>query len=45
MEGRNDLNRLGLFSELGYISIGDPYSSKSSSKCILIVTPRVYIFS
>jgi len=30
MEGRNDLNRLGLFSELGYISIGDPYSSKSS---------------
>jgi len=24
-DGKNDLNRIGLFSELGYISIGDPY--------------------
>lgn len=31
-EVKNDLNRVGLFSELGYISIGDPYKGKSSSK-------------
>ncbi|XP_065063088.1 cilia-and flagella-associated protein 96-like [Rhopilema esculentum] len=30
MEARNDLNRLGLFSELGYISIGDPYVPPNS---------------
>lgn len=34
METRNDLNRIGLFSELGYISIGDPYTASSSSKYI-----------
>ena len=34
MEARNDLNRLGLFSELGYISIGDPYAAPNSSKCL-----------
>ena len=33
---RNDLNRLGLFSELGYISIGDPYYPPNSSKFIFI---------
>ena len=24
-ENKNDLNRIGLFSELGYASVGDPY--------------------
>ncbi|XP_031555461.1 UPF0602 protein C4orf47 homolog [Actinia tenebrosa] len=30
-EIKNDLNRVGLFSELGYISIGDPYKTNVSS--------------
>jgi hypothetical protein len=29
---KNDLNRVGLFSELGYISIGDPYKTRVLSK-------------
>lgn len=28
-EVKNDLNRVGLFSELGYVSIGDPYKKPS----------------
>ena len=32
MDTKNDLNRIGLFSELGYISIGDPYVTPNSSK-------------
>ena len=36
MDARNDLNRLGIFSELGYISIGDPYAPPNSSKFIVI---------
>lgn len=30
LDTKNDLNRVGLFSELGYISIGDPYKKKST---------------
>eukprot|EP00794_Sanderia_malayensis_P012154 gene12154-13408_t len=30
MDNKNDLNRIGLFSELGYISIGDPYVMPNS---------------
>eukprot|EP00112_Aurelia_sp_Birch-Aquarium-sp1_P000363 Seg1031.7 transcript_id=Seg1031.7/GoldUCD/mRNA.D3Y31 product="UPF0602 protein C4orf47-like" protein_id=Seg1031.7/GoldUCD/D3Y31 len=30
MGERNDLNRIGLFSEMGYISIGDPYTAPNS---------------
>ena len=29
---KNDLTRIGLFSELGYISIGDPYTNVNSRK-------------
>ena len=32
LDTKNDLNRVGLFSELGYISIGDPYKRQSTSK-------------
>ena len=32
MAEKNDLNRIGLFSELGYISIGDPYVPPNSSE-------------
>ena len=32
LDTKNDLNRVGLFSELGYISIGDPYKKHSTSK-------------
>lgn len=28
--GRNDLDRIGLFSEMGYISVGEKYSNKSN---------------
>ncbi|XP_046855147.1 UPF0602 protein C4orf47 homolog [Xenia sp. Carnegie-2017] len=30
IEGKNDLNRVGWFSEMGYISIGDPYKRKQN---------------
>ncbi|KAK3722098.1 hypothetical protein QZH41_019843 [Actinostola sp. cb2023] len=30
-EVKNDLNRVGLFSELGYVSIGDPYKARTSN--------------
>lgn len=30
-ENKNDLNRIGLFSELGYISIGDPFRTSQNS--------------
>lgn len=30
LDTKNDLNRVGLFSELGYISIGDPFKRKST---------------
>lgn len=29
---KNDLTRVGYFSEMGYISIGDPYKPKKSGK-------------
>ena len=29
---KNDLNRVGLFSEMGYVSVGDPYHMKTGSK-------------
>lgn len=29
-DGKNDLNRVGWFSEMGYISIGDSYKSKKN---------------
>ena len=29
-DSKNDLNRVGWFSEMGYISIGDPYKSKKN---------------
>ena len=29
---KNDLNRIGLFSEMGYISVGDPYVNSNNSK-------------
>jgi len=29
---KNDLNRIGFFSEHGYISIGDPYVNSNSRK-------------
>jgi hypothetical protein len=29
-DGKNDLNRVGWFSEMGYISIGDPYKPKKN---------------
>ena len=32
LDTKNDLNRVGLFSELGYISIGDPYKRKSTGR-------------
>ena len=32
LDTKNDLNRVGLFSELGYISIGDPYKRQGTSK-------------
>lgn len=32
LDTKNDLNRVGLFSELGYISIGDPYKRQSTGK-------------
>lgn len=32
LDTKNDLNRVGLFSELGYISIGDPFKRKSTGK-------------
>lgn len=32
LDTKNDVNRVGLFSELGYISIGDPYKRQSTSK-------------
>ncbi|XP_073250775.1 cilia-and flagella-associated protein 96-like [Porites lutea] len=31
LDTKNDLNRVGLFSELGYISIGDPYKRQSTN--------------
>ena len=35
-ENKNDLNRIGLFSELGYISIGDPFKSRKNGKYIFL---------
>ncbi|CAB4010018.1 Hypothetical predicted protein [Paramuricea clavata] len=31
VDGKNDLNRVGWFSEMGYISIGDPYKPKKNA--------------
>ncbi|XP_068706371.1 cilia-and flagella-associated protein 96-like [Montipora capricornis] len=31
LDTKNDLNRVGLFSELGYISIGDPYKRQGTN--------------
>lgn len=32
-EGKSDMERVGLFKELGYISIGDKYTSSTYRKC------------
>ena len=32
MGTKNDMNRIGLFQEMAYISINDPYKSKANSK-------------
>lgn len=31
-DAKNDLNRVGYFSEMGYVSIGDPYKTKTNGK-------------
>lgn len=30
-DAKNDLNRVGYFSEMGYVSIGDPYKTKTNA--------------
>ena len=44
-DGKNDLNRVGWFSEMGYISIGDPYKSKRNGRvfCVLCSHSSLYI--
>lgn len=37
VDGKNDLNRVGWFSEMGYISIGDPYKSKKNGTIYNII--------
>jgi len=32
-EGKSDMERIGIFKELGYISIGDKYTSFFNRKC------------
>ncbi len=32
MGTKNDMNRIGLFQEMAYISINDPYKSNNKSK-------------
>lgn len=34
VEGKSDMERIGLFSEMGYITIGDKYVSHYMRKCI-----------
>jgi hypothetical protein len=34
VDGKNDLNRVGWFSEMGYISIGDPYKPKKNGNIL-----------
>ena len=34
MAAKTDLDRIGLFSEMGYTSIGDPYVPPNNSECI-----------
>ena len=43
-ETKNDLNRIGLFSELGYISIGDPFKTQKNGKYIFDMSSVVRRF-
>ena len=44
VDGKNDLNRVGWFSEMGYISIGDPYKSKKNGNSMRFRCPYYLIY-
>lgn len=42
MGTKNDMNRVGLFQEMAYISINDPYVPSTKCNCSFLLNAKVF---